>query len=76
LWRYSGLAGFDVLSRIVEIAWDQPFDRFSKSRQFDPLSVKCAGFNWTPDRASPVVTLDQRTRMGYSAWSPCAGRPN
>jgi CubicO group peptidase (beta-lactamase class C family) len=26
LWRYSGLAGFDVLSRIVEIASGQSFD--------------------------------------------------
>ena len=28
LWRYSGLAGFDVLSRIVEVASGQPFDQF------------------------------------------------
>src|SRR5688572_8599303 len=28
LWRYSGLAGFDVLSRIVEVASGQTYDRF------------------------------------------------
>ena len=57
LWRYSGLAGFDVLSRIVEIASGQTFDRFLKQRLFDPLGMKDTGFSWTPDRASRVVTL-------------------
>jgi CubicO group peptidase (beta-lactamase class C family) len=64
LWRYSGLAGFDVLSRIVEIASGQPFDRFLKQRLFDPLGMKDTGFTWTPDRASRVVTLYQRTANG------------
>ena len=35
LWRYSGLAGFDVLSRVVEIASGQTFDRFLRERLFD-----------------------------------------
>jgi len=64
LWRYSGLAGFDVLSRIVEIASGQPFDTFLKHRLFDPLGMKDTGFTWTPDRASRVVTLYQRTPNG------------
>ena len=64
LWRYSGLAGFDVLSRIVEIASGQTFDRFLKQRLFDPLGMKDTGFSWTPDRASRVVTLYQRTPNG------------
>jgi CubicO group peptidase (beta-lactamase class C family) len=64
LWRYSGLAGFDVLSRIVEIASGQTFDAFLKQRLFDPLGMKDTGFNWTPDRASRVVTLYQRTPNG------------
>jgi CubicO group peptidase (beta-lactamase class C family) len=64
LWRYSGLAGFDVLSRIVEIASGQTFDKFLKQRLFDPLGMKDTGFNWTPDRASRLVTLYQRTPNG------------
>jgi len=64
LWRYSGLAGFDVLSRIVEIASGQSFDTFLKQRLFDPLGMKDTGFSWTPDRASRVVTLYQRTPNG------------
>src|SRR4030095_12781212 len=64
LWRYSGLAGFDVLSRIVEITSGQTFDKFLKQRLFDPLAMKDTGFSWTPDRASRVVTLYQRSPNG------------
>ena len=60
LWRYSGLVGFDVLSRIIEIASGQPFNTSLKQRLFDPLGMKDTGFMWTPDRAR-VVTLYQRT---------------
>lgn len=38
-WAYSALAGFDVLSRIVEIASDQRFDRFLDERIFAPLGM-------------------------------------
>src|SRR4029079_1399686 len=60
LWRYSGLAGFDVLSRIVEITSGQPFDRFLKQRLFDPLGMKDTGFALLPDRASRIVPLYRR----------------
>ena len=39
-WAYSAAAGFDVLSRIVEIASGMPIDRFLKQRLFDPLEMK------------------------------------
>ena len=60
LWRYSGLAGFDVLSRIVEIASGQPFDQFLKQRLFDPLGMKDTGFSAPPDNQARLVTLYQR----------------
>jgi CubicO group peptidase (beta-lactamase class C family) len=60
LWRYSGLAGFDVLSRIVEIVSEQPFDQFLKQRLFDPLGMKDTGFYARPDNQSRLVTLYQR----------------
>ena len=64
LWLYSGLAGFDVLSRIVEITSGQTFDKFLRQRLFDPLGMKDTGFSWTPDRAARVVTLYQRSPNG------------
>jgi CubicO group peptidase (beta-lactamase class C family) len=39
-WAYSAAAGFDVLSRIVEVASGLPIDRFLKQRLFDPLEMK------------------------------------
>ena len=64
LWRYSGQAGFDVLSRIVEIASGQPYDRFLRERLFDPLGMKDTGFFAPPDRAGRLVTLYRRTPEG------------
>jgi CubicO group peptidase (beta-lactamase class C family) len=39
-WAYSAAAGFDVLSRVVEVASGMPIDRFLKQRLFDPLEMK------------------------------------
>src|SRR6185503_14187406 len=39
VWRYSGLAGFDVLSRIVEVVSKQPYDEFLRERIFEPLDM-------------------------------------
>ena len=39
-WAYSAAAGFDVLSRVVEVASGIPIDRFLKQRLFDPLEMK------------------------------------
>jgi CubicO group peptidase (beta-lactamase class C family) len=39
-WAYSAAAGFDILSRIVEVASGMPIDRFVKQRIFDPLEMK------------------------------------
>jgi CubicO group peptidase (beta-lactamase class C family) len=39
-WAYSATAGFDVLSRVVEVASGMAIDRFLKERIFDPLEMK------------------------------------
>jgi CubicO group peptidase (beta-lactamase class C family) len=64
LWRYSGLYGFDVLARIVEIASGQPYDEFLKQHLFDPLGMKDTGFAPTPERMARVATIYQRTPNG------------
>jgi CubicO group peptidase (beta-lactamase class C family) len=64
MWRYSGLHGFDVLSRLVEITSGQSFDRFLKTRLFDPLGMKDTGFALLPDRASRIVPLYRRGQNG------------
>jgi CubicO group peptidase (beta-lactamase class C family) len=64
LWRYSGQAGFDVLSRIVEIVSGQSFDAFLKQRLFDPLGMKDTGFFPAPGKESRLVTIYQLTPQG------------
>ena len=64
LWRYSGLAGFDVLSRIIEVASGLTFDQFLQQRLFDPLGMKDTGFPLTGAKASRVVTMYQRGQNG------------
>src|SRR4029450_12361658 len=64
LWRYSGQAGFDVLSRIVEIASGQPFDRFLREQLFDPLGMKNTGFVTTADQTARLVTVYRKSAKG------------
>jgi CubicO group peptidase (beta-lactamase class C family) len=70
LWRYSGLAGFDVLSRIVEIASGQPYDRFLRTRLLDPLGMKDTGFFVPADKQSRLVTLYTRGQGGTLQRAP------
>ena len=64
LWRYSGQAGFDVLSRIIEVVSGQTFDVFLKQRLFDPLGMKDTGFFPAPGKESRLVTIYQTTPQG------------
>jgi CubicO group peptidase (beta-lactamase class C family) len=64
LWRYSGLAGFDVLSRIVEVVSGQTFDVFLRQRLLDPLGMKDTGFFPGPGKESRLVTIYQLTPQG------------
>ena len=73
LWRYSGLAGFDVLSRIVEIASGQTFDRFLRDRLFDPLGMTDTGFFAPPDKADRLVPLSRRGPNGLERAPEQAG---
>jgi CubicO group peptidase (beta-lactamase class C family) len=43
-WRYSAVSGFEVLSRVVEVASGQAYDQFLKQRVFDPLGMKDTSF--------------------------------
>jgi len=70
LWRYSGLYGFDVLARIVEIASGMPYDQFLQQRLFTPLGMKDTGFAPAPERMARVATIYQRTPDGQLRPAP------
>ena len=60
LWRYSGLAGFDVLSRIVEVASGQPYDEFLKENIFEPLDMPDTSFYYTGRQADRLASVHAR----------------
>ena len=75
-WRYSGLAGFDTLGRIVEIVSGMSFDQFLRQRLFEPLGMDKTRFN-VPEkeqaRVVPSTTVlptgwrsDRAARIGYA----------
>jgi len=74
LWRYSGLYGFDVLARIVEIVSGQPYDQFLQQRLFAPLGMKDTGFAPMPDRMARLATVYQRTPDGQLRPAPNANQ--
>ncbi|HTP86954.1 MAG TPA: serine hydrolase domain-containing protein [Bryobacteraceae bacterium] len=62
-WAYSGYAGPDTLSRIVEIVSGMPYADFLRTRLFEPLGMKDTFF-YPPDSKRPrMVTLYSRTGM-------------
>src|ERR1044071_9214794 len=63
-WAYSGLYGFDVLARIVEIASGMLYDQFLQQRLFTPLGMKDTGFAPAPEPMARVATVYQRTPDG------------
>jgi CubicO group peptidase (beta-lactamase class C family) len=62
-WAYSAAAGFDVLSRVVEVASGMPIDRFVKQRIFDPLDMKDTTYV-APIGNPRLVKLYSRTADG------------
>ena len=67
LWRYSGLVGFDVLSRVVEIVSGLTFDQYLKQRIFDPLGMKDTGFQLSKEQESRLVTVYRSTPQGLQS---------
>ncbi len=63
-WRYSGLAGIDTLSRIVEIASGQSYDEFLRRRIFEPLGMSDTFFVVPDDRQERVATIYRSTDKG------------
>jgi CubicO group peptidase (beta-lactamase class C family) len=71
-WRYSGLAGFDTLGRIVEIVSGMSFDQFLRQRLFEPLGMKDTFFRIPDQDAARVVTIYRKTAKGLEKMSPIA----
>ena len=64
-WQYSGLAGPDVLARIVEIVSGQSYDAFVRSRIFEPLAMNDTMYFPSDELRPRLVTLYRRTPQGF-----------
>jgi CubicO group peptidase (beta-lactamase class C family) len=56
-WQYSGLAGFELIARIVEIASKQRFGDFMQQRICAPLGMKDTTFWPTDAQRARMATL-------------------
>lgn len=63
-WRYSGLAGFDTLGRIVEIVSGLTFDRFLRQRLFEPLGMNDTMFTVLEKDSGRMVTVYRKAADG------------
>ena len=64
--KFTYSEGLDVLGYLVEIVSGMPFDRFLKTRIFDPLGMKDTWFYLPADKAARLVPV-QRFESG--AWA-------
>ena len=64
-WAYSGLAGPDVLARIVEIVSGQRYDVFVRSRIFEPLGMRDTMYFPSDELRPRLVTLYRITPEGF-----------
>jgi CubicO group peptidase (beta-lactamase class C family) len=68
-WRYSGLAGIDMLGRVVEVSSGQSFDDFLKRRIFEPLGMDDTFFAVPSDRQERLATVYRGTENGLEKSS-------
>jgi CubicO group peptidase (beta-lactamase class C family) len=63
-WRYSGLAGFDTLGRVVEIVSGMSFDQFLRTQLFEPLGMNHTFFNVPAALQPSIATNYNHTEKG------------
>ncbi|MBV9578291.1 MAG: beta-lactamase family protein, partial [Chloroflexi bacterium] len=63
-WAYSGLGGFDMLARIVEVVSGLSLERYFRERIFEPLGMRDTCFYLPDDKVSRLVAVYQKTDHG------------
>jgi CubicO group peptidase (beta-lactamase class C family) len=76
-WSYSGLAGIDALSRVVEVASGQSYDAFLKQRIFDPLRMNETTFlHRDADLGERVASIHRPGSNGIEKMASFLSFPN
>jgi CubicO group peptidase (beta-lactamase class C family) len=65
-WEYSGIAGPDVLARIVELVSRENYERFLHDRIFEPLGMKDTSHFPTDAQRPRMVSLYTKTAAGFA----------
>jgi CubicO group peptidase (beta-lactamase class C family) len=68
-YSYSPLAAFDALGRIVEVASGQTFDRFLKTRLFDPLDMTNTSFTMWREQPHRIALIYRRAPGGIERFA-------
>ena len=63
-WSYSPLAGCDILSHLVEVLMDMPYEDYLKKYVTDPLEMPDTVFQPTKEQWKRVVTVLDRNENG------------
>ncbi|MEO8306540.1 MAG: serine hydrolase domain-containing protein [Pseudomonadota bacterium] len=69
-WSYSAASGFEILSRIVEIASGKSYDAFLKERVFGPLGMNDTGFVVPADKQARMLPFQRRNAQGLWTVNP------
>jgi CubicO group peptidase (beta-lactamase class C family) len=69
-WEYSGVFGFDILARIVEVISDIGVDRYFDAHVFEPLHMRTTTFHVPPEQLSRVTVAYERGPNGLRAGTP------
>ncbi len=69
-WSYSAGTGLNVVSRVIEIVSDTPFDVFLQERIFEPLGMVDTHFNVPPAKASRRVVIEGRDMSRWGNRGP------
>ena len=57
-WAYSARTGLDVVARVRELVYHQPYEAFLRERIFDPLGMSDTYFEVPPDKSGRCVVID------------------
>jgi CubicO group peptidase (beta-lactamase class C family) len=74
-WAYSGVGGFDVLGRIIEVVSGQTLDEFFRERIFEPLGMHDTQFYLAAEKLQRLVTACEITSGGLQEMHWPTGNP-
>jgi CubicO group peptidase (beta-lactamase class C family) len=75
-WAYSGVGGFDVLGRIVEVVSDRTLDQFLRQHIFDPLGMTDTHFYLPAEKVTRLVSAYEQTPTGLHEMHWSTGNPS